>query len=291
MEWKPTTEETQSQPIASLNTQVSVDTDSRTRSSQEQKSWQGGTQLQQKLRHRKNLYDLFTCLTVVTMLLALYFRGIHMDIYLLLSILLSAFLALATLGAKASWMELVMTGAESCDLSLVGTLIEVMMEASEGAATTEEAEIALTRLLPLLRTSDTNLVNAKQREWLYRQLEESKITYHADLLLAILKALEQIGDEKALHSVEALIRRAASDSPVATAAHDCLPSLKQRVQEQLNAGMLLRAASNDSPETLLHPAKNITEIPLEQLLHPSGDATQILPKQEDDQGPTSMFVP
>lgn len=77
----------------------------------------------------------------------------------------------------------------------------------------------------------------------------------ADLILAILRALEQVGDEKALPAVERLVEIEPYHK-VGRAAEACLPALRQRVEQARLAQTLLRPASapNAPSEVLLRPA-------------------------------------
>jgi hypothetical protein len=93
------------------------------------------------------------------------------------------------------------------------------------------------------------------------------------LTLAILKALEQIGDESAIPVVERLADEWRHNPKVTQAAQECLPSLQKRVEETKHARTLLRASSNGESvptEMLLRPAVNATPDGPDQLLRPAG---------------------
>jgi hypothetical protein len=88
------------------------------------------------------------------------------------------------------------------DLRAVGPLAEALEYRSPGSQPTIYPVItgALRRLLPRMQASDAHLLTEPQRSCLYRALLKGD----AELVLAIVKALEQIGDGKALPYVEKL---------------------------------------------------------------------------------------
>jgi len=132
---------------------------------------------------------------------------------------------------------------------------------------------ALTRLLPRLRPPDADLLDADQRACLYRALESAADStsdaYDVEFAVAILGAIGQVGDRRALR----LVRRLASEEEttrnearICAAAQACLPLLEARVHQTL-----LRPADVSAfavPETLLRPAKNTADTPPERLLRP-----------------------
>jgi hypothetical protein len=114
------------------------------------------------------------------------------------------------------------------------------------------AEAALIRLLPRIQASDADCLNEKQRKCLHQAL----YCKNEPLVLAILTALEQVGDEKAMPYVEKLAAgrtRSSWEKRIQAAAEVCLPYLKQRVEEARSRQTLLRAA----PATfvLAHPQR------------------------------------
>ncbi len=94
----------------------------------------------------------------------------------------------------------------------VGPLIDVL--ATSSVFPGSETKAALTRLLPRLKSSDANLLLPRQRKSLnlFLRIDESWRNsngfYGADLKIAILHALEQIGDQTALPAVEKLAKSA-----------------------------------------------------------------------------------
>jgi HEAT repeat protein len=133
------------------------------------------------------------------------------------------------------------------------------------------AKDALKKLLPQVKASDKQYVAPAEMDTLIRELSGSD----AQLIIAILKAFEQIGDERALPEVEWLAMENAdldSDVPpeVRRAAQECLPFLQLRAEQAEQARTLLRASTPTdaaAPDTLLRPAQARADDTLpEQLL-------------------------
>jgi HEAT repeat protein len=128
------------------------------------------------------------------------------------------------------------------------------------------AEASLVRLLPSLRASDAAQLNARQRERLDQALSSGSV----GLVLAVLKALEQIGGKKELPRVERLAAGgglAKHENRIREAAQECLLYLQQRTQGKEANETLLRASDRfEGTETLLRAAQGSTETPPEQLL-------------------------
>lgn len=114
-------------------------------------------------------------------------------------------------------------------------------------------QIALTALLPRMRASDAHLLSRQHRLILYRTLRSGEDTF----VIAILKALEQIGTAEAIPHVERLARRRVwtpRQKQIKEAADACLPMLYARTSK--SGERLLRPATTSDPleETLLRPA-------------------------------------
>lgn len=125
---------------------------------------------------------------------------------------------------------------------------------------------ALKRLLPQVKATDRRYISSEEMDLLLKQLSGKDSV----LTIAILKALEQIGDEKALAEVEWLAEN-DEDAPaeVRQAAQDCLPFLRIRAEEVRQAQTLLRASApvtEIAPDTLLRPAQGSVEADPNQLL-------------------------
>ncbi|HSV75262.1 MAG TPA: hypothetical protein VLH79_16020 [Chthonomonadales bacterium] len=137
----------------------------------------------------------------------------------------------------------------------------------------------LTVLLPRLKASDAGLLTEKQRARLNRQIGKVRIDREAPLLLAMLKALEQVGDERSALVVRALTSKAGDGEAAArvrAAAREALPAVEQSAERWRNAAMLLRPAdaSATPDETLLRPASGAAaDRAEERLLRPSASDT------------------
>jgi len=118
---------------------------------------------------------------------------------------------------------------------------------------------ALTRILPRLCATDAGLLSSGQRTILYRRLSSCHSDERSDLQIAILKALQQVGDEAAVPHVERLAGPSAlgfRQKQVQQAAIDCLPFLIDRAAQLRVSQSLLRASSATPSATdgLLRPA-------------------------------------
>ena len=163
-------------------------------------------------------------------------------------------------------------------LKTAGALIEMLPT----AYTPPDKEALQTALIPLLlqlRPEDSSRLNRRQRAILNRRLhsltEGSRLYEYAETFdLAILQALEQVGDRSAVPVVEKLTRMDA-DTPakirVRHAAIDCLPLLQIRAGLVAEAKTLLRASAPEAAghDTLLRAASGPTDKAPEQLLRPS----------------------
>jgi len=152
----------------------------------------------------------------------------------------------------------------------VGPLVEVV--ATLGDFGSREIKAALVRLLPLLKSSDANLLTSRDRKHLntFLGLDEYERDdggfYGATLKIAVLRALQQIGDETALCAVERLAE-SARNRQVRSAAQECLPFLQQRSEQMRVEQTLLRASGpGGSPDALLRPARDGEEAAPQQLL-------------------------
>lgn len=132
---------------------------------------------------------------------------------------------------------------------------------------------ALIRLLPTLRASDADMLTPHQRLCLYRRLRSreyrrSRAAKAEELALAILKALEQIGEPEAIPYVEHMAASAKA-AQLRQAAEDCLPYLEKRSAERRETETLLRASAPQAAfEELLRAAQANAETPAHQLLRP-----------------------
>lgn len=129
----------------------------------------------------------------------------------------------------------------------------------------------LRTMLNQVQASDGFRLNAGHRRKLYAMLGPDKafwmIRNDNDLKLAILRALEQIGDNEAIPHVERL-RTQSQDAEVREAAANCLLFLRQRAEQKSVSGTLLRPsdAENAAPETLLRASISRPEDASDRLL-------------------------
>jgi hypothetical protein len=120
---------------------------------------------------------------------------------------------------------------------------------------------ALTTLLPRLHATDAALLSSGQRAALYRMLTLANARTHSKFLVALLTALEQVGDQTAVPYVESLVKTqplTSQQKKVHEAACHCLPYLQEQARQDQYSQTLLRASSvpNVSPETLLRPVSS-----------------------------------
>jgi hypothetical protein len=155
----------------------------------------------------------------------------------------------------------------------VGPLVDAL--ATSSMFRWSDLKQALVRLLPRLKASDAKWLNVRQRKYLLRFLKsDEQWPYYgwfwgADLKIAILKALEQIGDQKAVATVERLAT-SSKNGGVRLAAQECLPFLRERVQQvQVEQSLLRASGPTTATDTLLRPAAGGTEAAPEQLLRPT----------------------
>ena len=154
--------------------------------------------------------------------------------------------------------------AKSNDVRIVGPLCDTL--SFRDAEMAKIAQETLIKILPRLQASDAHLLNREQRDRLYGTLTSG----NKPLTLATLKALEQIGDEKAIPEVEKLANgtRFANieENEIRDAANHCLPFLRERAAAQKAGQELLRASGlNMNTADLLRPTSSQATEPQELL--------------------------
>ena len=158
------------------------------------------------------------------------------------------------------------------DVSLVGVLCEMLnmkdLEIQSATSTT------LTKILPKLNSSDSELLNTPQRLALRNQLRLKRFANNSAYVkfqIAALKAYEQTGgtDEKAV--VEGLVNDQTFAKSVREAAKSCLPYLDIRIAVEKERQELLRASSFTTlgSDELLRPARGSEDCDPETLLRHS----------------------
>lgn len=187
--------------------------------------------------------------------------------------------------------------AQMNDLSSVGEMVDGLEIKDNDIK--QEVWVALIRMLPRMYASDSHLLNASQRSRLNAFLNENhRLTndIQKQLIISILKAYQQVGDETALEAVEKLADgmtvgpkgvhfeykkesksgfyqggQVGYDREIRAAAQECLPFLRQRVKNLTASSQLLRASSEESAASgeLLRAAQHHAMEPAEELLRPS----------------------
>lgn len=148
--------------------------------------------------------------------------------------------------------------ARADDPSAVGPLVEALTWPEEGLRAV--ARDGLTRLLPRLKAGDGGLLSTSARTVLNGYLNRDAARSHPDFVIALLAALEQVGDTTALPLVQALAEmeaRSARERHVVEAAGRCLPYLRLCADANQQSQTLLRAAHAPGPDAdiLVRPAQ------------------------------------
>jgi HEAT repeat protein len=115
----------------------------------------------------------------------------------------------------------------------------------------QAARKALVSMLPQLQAADASLLSSEQQGVLRGMLHRRHVEAEPGLQIAILKAYEQMGDERALPAVNALATMRSNTKNrqrVRVAAEECLPFLQQRRQRQVSSQTLLRPTQLNTPE-------------------------------------------
>ena len=146
------------------------------------------------------------------------------------------------------------------DLRVVGPLCERMNEADEDALW--RAQMALKSLLPRLRPPDSDLLNPTQKMGLYQLLD----SHDAQMCLAALQAVANVGDSRALPRTQALAHSANLE--IRQAALAALPALQERARREVESQTLLRGASAPvmSGDILLRPAPPVHAVNPDEML-------------------------
>jgi len=154
------------------------------------------------------------------------------------------------------------------DPRFVGYILDLMYDGNIHVV--EIVEPILYRQLRLLRHTDATLLNDKQRRYLYHLLviHGTRINgnFNGRKALAILKAIEQIGDMRAFHDVQRVAMAGGSEA-VREAAEECLLYIKARRESLERQSTLLRASENTGgQEELLRAANSNADTQAETLL-------------------------
>ena len=182
------------------------------------------------------------------------------------------------LGAAFAASQTQKTGAvalaKSEDVRAVPFLVEALSFNEKAVFT--EARDGLIRLLPLMRLEHANLLSQENRKVLHKLLKKNPSRREkfpakvSELRFAILKALEQVGDESSLEVVQEIVDNPQHYTPqLQEAAAECLAYLKTHIGEVQNAQTLLRASDyTEHQDELLRPAYHTDDAPANELLRP-----------------------
>jgi hypothetical protein len=159
------------------------------------------------------------------------------------------------------------------DPKTVGALAEALEYSDLDVETV--ARNALIRNLPLLKASNAEFLSDDQRKCLHRVF--LKADQDLKLGMAILAALDQVGDDRDVSAVKKLTEAEAATSnekKLQEKAKEILPGLEERAEMSRVANTLLRASSTPASEvTLLRPAQDTGETCEAQLLRPANEGT------------------
>ena len=172
--------------------------------------------------------------------------------------------------ARKERARLSRTLAQCDDVRAVGPLIEALFLRNRNV--TAEAAEALKRLLPRLQAEDADLLTEGQCAYL--RLYLAFRGEDPDLVLAIVKAYEQIGRNDDLLFVQKLAAgkgKAGKDRRVQEAAQAYLDYVRKQEELRQAPQVLLRASGSAdvSTETLLRAAEGAPDAAPDQLLRPT----------------------
>jgi hypothetical protein len=158
------------------------------------------------------------------------------------------------------------------DVSAVGRLAEAA--GWPDARVRAAALSSLARLLPRLKASDARILTTAQRGCLHGLLNAATARAHPEVVVALLRALEQVGDLAAVPFVRNLANlsdASARTVAVRDAARECLPALLERARFNTDPQVLLRPAEAPGPpdETLLRPVYPGLDADAETLVRPA----------------------
>ncbi|HZT42833.1 MAG TPA: hypothetical protein VFA07_11765 [Chthonomonadaceae bacterium] len=134
----------------------------------------------------------------------------------------------------------------------------------------EVTQTVLIRLLRRLRADDRDLLDGPPRSHLHGALKQAARRlfgpcFSIGYIVAVLKALEQIGDAAALPYVE-FLAFSARQPDIRIAAQECLPFLRARAEQ--TGQTLLRPTDIDTADTLLRSTGNLSDPLPSHLLRP-----------------------
>lgn len=181
-------------------------------------------------------------------------------------------------GARISRAALA-DSSQSGDARNIGPILDIRFNSF---ADTELQVLARRALIPLLpHLKEKTLLSSRQYRRLYSLLKIGDPNTEADFLIALLKAIERVGDSRALPPVSQLAlgsAETAREKRVREKARRCLTVLRTRQQQEQTSGVLLRASALGDV-TLLHPAQSQTAPGASELLRPENTKQQEPPEE------------
>jgi hypothetical protein len=134
------------------------------------------------------------------------------------------------------------------DKRVAGHLTEAL---ASGIAFSYQSRVAiaraLIRLLPRLEPENRELFTSQQRTALYRVLRKGNVDKEAELLVAVMKAVGNIGDASAITLLDDLAKRPANTAKecrVAEVAAMVATRLRERLERERTGEILLRSAGS-----------------------------------------------
>ena len=219
------------------------------------------------------------CLLGLGALTLIYIQGSHAFMFWWLVFPLSGSWAMNKSREHAMIQKL----SEAWDPRAVG----VLAVAVQDVTLRNQALPVLISLLPRVRASDAAFIDAEGMAALVALLKVED----DPLLLALLQALEQIGDARAVPGVLALRDSPRVHPAIRQAAAECLPSLENRVRLSRESATLLRPSSGlnsaDAAAVLLRPASDAVASP-DNLLRPA-DKEPAVPSAQAETADPPLF--
>ena len=238
------------------------------------------SKIQRKARRDKKWMLFFQLFIFLPISLISFLLLTHNNfLYLMwLALLFVPVVGMTVMGVRASLKKPTWNAEELARLggvNAVGTLLDLLMAPGASGQRTQ-LYAALTELLPHMKAGDAAMLTAVQRGILLWLLKEDYAWFvspavYQNYRLAILKALEQIGDADAIPVVEHLANgraRTAEQQALKAAALECLPLLRVKSQSVEAPQTLLRASLRDPSASgvLLRPAAFAADANPQQLL-------------------------
>lgn len=144
-------------------------------------------------------------------------------------------------------------------------MLAVLSPQIENNYTRECVDSALIRLLPWVKASHGPTFTHEQMSAVIRLADH----HRPDMRIAALKALSQVGDDRAVWTVEQVAQYDPVQS-VRDAARECLPTLIHRIRNAEEQSMLLRTCITpvQNSKDLLRSIQDTHSIPDSELLRP-----------------------